>query len=70
MKVANTVFGQFAERGALSMLYAPRNQDVDGDEYVGPGGFKNMRGAPEIQPSSDQSYDEETAQSCGPSQRN
>lgn len=48
------------------MLCPPTNQDVDADEYVGPGGFKNLRGAPKIQSSSDQSYDEEnSAKSLG-----
>ncbi|MFB6189630.1 MAG: oxidoreductase [Halapricum sp.] len=61
MKVANTVFAQSAERGALPMLYAATASNVDGGSYIGPGGFMDMRGAPEPQRSSDRSYDEETA---------
>jgi hypothetical protein len=43
------------------MLYAATASDVDGGEYVGPGGFMNMRGSPERQESSDHSYDETLA---------
>jgi NAD(P)-dependent dehydrogenase (short-subunit alcohol dehydrogenase family) len=58
MKVANAVFAQSARKGALPMLYAATAPDVDGGDYVGPGGFLNMRGHPETQRSSDRSYDE------------
>ena len=61
-KVANAVVAQSAEQGALSMLYAATAPVVDGGEYVGPGGLANMRGAPEIQQSSDISYDEHRAE--------
>ncbi|SIQ66663.1 NAD(P)-dependent dehydrogenase, short-chain alcohol dehydrogenase family [Haladaptatus litoreus] len=61
MRLANAVFAQSAERGALPMLYAATGEDVMGGEYVGPGGLMNMRGLPEIQPSSDRSYDEQMA---------
>lgn len=60
MWVANRVFAQSAARGALPMLYAATG-DVDGGDYVGPGGFLNMRGAPEVQVSSAASYDEADA---------
>ena len=50
MKVANGLFGQSAERGVLPMLYAASGA-VSGGDYVGPGGFMRMRGAPEIQES-------------------
>jgi hypothetical protein len=42
------------------MLYAA-TEDVDGGSYVGPGGLMNMRGYPEVQESSERSYDELTA---------
>ena len=61
MKAANAVLAQSAERGALSMLYAATAPDVDGGEYVGPGGFMNMRGRPAVQQSSDVSYDRHRA---------
>jgi NAD(P)-dependent dehydrogenase (short-subunit alcohol dehydrogenase family) len=62
MKVANAVVAQSAERGALPMLYAATSADVGGGEYVGPGGFRGMRGAPEVQRSSERSYDVATAE--------
>lgn len=58
MKLANAVFAQSAATGALPMLMAGTDSAVDGGEYVGPGGLMNMRGAPEIQRSSDRSDDE------------
>ena len=58
MKVANRLFGQSAERGALPMLYAATSDAVTGGEYVGPSGFMRMRGAPEFQQSNDASQDE------------
>ncbi|HET7324446.1 MAG TPA: oxidoreductase [Halococcus sp.] len=62
MKAANAVFAQDAETGVLALLYAATAPDIDGGEYIGPGGFMNMRGHPEEQHSSDRSYDEETAE--------
>jgi NAD(P)-dependent dehydrogenase (short-subunit alcohol dehydrogenase family) len=61
MKVANTIFAQSASAGALPLLYASTAPDVQGGEYYGPGGFMNMRGAPEKQSSSEASYDEDVA---------
>ena len=61
MKVANTVVGQSAQKGALPLLYASTAPDVQGGDYYGPGGFMSMRGAPEKQSSSDASYDEQSA---------
>jgi len=61
MKVANAVLAQSAERGAEPMLYAATDPGIAGGEYVGPDGFRGMRGSPEIQRSSDRSYDEATA---------
>ncbi|MFQ3320152.1 MAG: NAD(P)-dependent dehydrogenase (short-subunit alcohol dehydrogenase family) [Natronomonas sp.] len=59
MRIANTVVAQSSEQGALPMLYAATATDIDGGDYVGPGGFMGMRGAPEKQRSSDISYDTE-----------
>jgi len=61
MKAANAVFGQSAAQGALPLLYATTADDVEGGDYVGPGGLMNMRGAPEKQRSNDRSYDEDLA---------
>jgi len=62
MKVANALFGQSAEQGALPMLYAATADDVVGGEYVGPGGLFNMRGHPEFQQSSADAGDEADAE--------
>lgn len=62
MKAANTVLAQSAEKGSLPMLYAATSEDIKGGEYIGPGGFRQMRGYPEKQESAPQSYDEETAE--------
>jgi NAD(P)-dependent dehydrogenase (short-subunit alcohol dehydrogenase family) len=61
MRAANALVAQSAAAGALPMLYAATASDVDGGAYVGPEGFMQMRGAPEIQRSSDRSYDREAA---------
>jgi NAD(P)-dependent dehydrogenase (short-subunit alcohol dehydrogenase family) len=61
MKVANAVFAQSAEQGAWPMLYAATSETITGGEYVGPGGLLNMRGAPDLQRSSDRSYDPDVA---------
>ncbi|MGQ3412535.1 oxidoreductase [Natrinema sp. LN54] len=61
MKLMNAVAAQSAEMGALPTLYAATAPEAEGGAYYGPGGFQNMRGAPERQASSDRSYDEETA---------
>ncbi|WP_436901727.1 oxidoreductase [Halovenus halobia] len=62
MKLANFVLAQSAEAGALPLLYAATDESIEGGEYVGPGGFVNMRGTPEIQQSNERSRDEETAE--------
>ncbi|MDT3433478.1 oxidoreductase [Haloarcula sp. 1CSR25-25] len=62
MGIANAVFAQSAEQGALPMLYAATAEDVIGGEYVGPGGLLDMRGPPEFQQSNDASRDEATAE--------
>ena len=61
MQVANRVVAQSAAMGALPMLFAATTPDIDGGEYVGPGGLINIRGHPEPQRSSERSYDERTA---------
>jgi len=61
MKVANAVFAQDPEQGALPMLYAATADDIDGGEYVGPGGFMDMRGYPAAATPSDRARDLDTA---------
>jgi len=61
MRAANALVGQSAERGAWPLLYAATDPGIDGGEYVGPGGFLNMRGHPERQQSSERSRDEDAA---------
>ena len=61
MKVANALFAQSAEGGALPLCYAATADGLEGGEYVGPGGFMDMRGAPAVQESSGRSRDQETA---------
>lgn len=61
MKLANALVAQPAEQGALPMLYAATAAEIAGGEYIGPGGFMNMRGPPEKQASSDHSTDEALA---------
>jgi NAD(P)-dependent dehydrogenase (short-subunit alcohol dehydrogenase family) len=48
MKLANAVLAQDAASGALPMVYAATGRDLEGGEYVGPGGFMNMRGNPVV----------------------
>ena len=62
MKLANTVLAQSADKGALPMVYAATSKEIEGGEYIGPGGIRNMRGYPEKQESSPISYNEDTAE--------
>ncbi|WP_238478256.1 oxidoreductase [Natranaeroarchaeum sulfidigenes] len=59
--LANRLFAQPSERGSLPLLYAATAADIEGGEYIGPGGLLNMRGYPERQRSSEASYDRELA---------
>jgi len=61
MRVANALFAQSAEMGALPTLYAATAPEVEGGEYYGPGGLFDMRGPPERQRSSPASHDREAA---------
>ncbi|MFB6079113.1 MAG: oxidoreductase [Halarchaeum sp.] len=61
MKAANVLVAQSAERGAWPLLYAATAPDIDGGEYVGPGGLANMRGHPTVQASSSRSRDRDVA---------
>ncbi len=46
MDFGNAVFAQPADMGALPSLYAATAGDVDSGDYIGPGGFQQMRGYP------------------------
>ena len=46
MTVANALLAQPAEMGALPSLYAATAAGVVGGDYIGPGGFQQMRGYP------------------------
>ena len=61
MSMSNTLFAQSSEMGALPTLYAATAPDVNGCDYIGPGGFMNMRGYPVKELSSEASYDEVAA---------
>jgi NAD(P)-dependent dehydrogenase (short-subunit alcohol dehydrogenase family) len=60
--IANKIFAQSAGQGSLPMVYAAAHPDVEGGDYIGPGGLFNMRGKPEKQRSSSASYNMETAE--------
>jgi NAD(P)-dependent dehydrogenase (short-subunit alcohol dehydrogenase family) len=62
MKLANAIVAQPASKGVLPLLYTATAENVDGGDFYGPSGFKNMRGPPEKQTSNDASYDEEDAE--------
>jgi len=62
MKAMNKLMAQSARKGALPMLYASTSPEVEGGDYIGPGGLMNMRGLPEKQESSEASYSTEKAE--------
>jgi hypothetical protein len=62
MRVANALFGQSAEQGALPLLYAATAPDAEGGAYYGPDGPLSMRGSPERQESNEASRDEAVAE--------
>jgi len=46
MQLGNALFAQSAEMGALPTLYACAAPDVHGGDYIGPDGWRQMRGHP------------------------
>jgi len=62
MKIINTLFAQNAAMGALPMLYAATNSKVKGGDYIGPGGFNEMRGYPTKVQSNNKSHDRAVAE--------
>jgi NAD(P)-dependent dehydrogenase (short-subunit alcohol dehydrogenase family) len=58
MKLANKVIAQSPEKGCLPILYG-LTEDLDGEEFIGPSGFKEIRGSPEIVEPDERANDEE-----------
>lgn len=54
-------FGQSAKKGALPVLYAAVESRLEGAEYVGPDGFAEAQGYPEITEPDEEARDEEVA---------
>ena len=46
LALGNRLLGQSGAQGALCQLYAATAADVQGGDYIGPNGFKEMTGAP------------------------
>jgi NAD(P)-dependent dehydrogenase (short-subunit alcohol dehydrogenase family) len=61
MALANRLFSQSAEMGALPTLYAATSPDVAGGDYIGPDGFAETWGHPKKVRSSARSHDREAA---------
>jgi hypothetical protein len=61
MKIANAVFAQDAQQGALPLLYAATAEAITGGEYIGPDGFMAMRGYPTRDTPSERARDPQTA---------
>jgi NAD(P)-dependent dehydrogenase (short-subunit alcohol dehydrogenase family) len=57
MRLANRLFAQPAEIGALPMLYAATHPDLPGGSYVGPDGPRESRGYPVLVQPSDRAKD-------------
>ena len=61
MRVANRLFAQPAEMGALPMIYAATYPDLAGGSYVGPDGPREARGYPALVQPSERAKDPATA---------
>lgn len=46
MRIGNRYLAQNAERGVLNQLYAATADNVSGGDFIGPDGFREMRGSP------------------------
>jgi len=55
--LSNRLFAQSAAMGALPTLYAATAADVNGGDYIGPGGFAETWGHPKKVGSSARSHD-------------
>jgi NAD(P)-dependent dehydrogenase (short-subunit alcohol dehydrogenase family) len=54
-------FTHSPQKAALPMLYAALSDDVNGGDYIGPTGFRGMKGKPGKVKSKPQSYDKDVA---------
>jgi len=61
MAVANLMFAQSADMGALPTLYAATVSDLPGGSFVGPGGPAESRGHPRLVAAAGAAYDAELA---------
>ena len=61
MRWSNAMMAQPAAMGALPALYAATAADVRGGDYLGPGGFKELRGYPAKVGSSEEAQNPELA---------
>jgi NAD(P)-dependent dehydrogenase (short-subunit alcohol dehydrogenase family) len=59
--IMNSMFAQSAEMGALPTLYAATAPEVQGGDYIGPGGLLKMRGYPRKVKANDAAYNEADA---------
>jgi len=55
------LFLQSAKKGALPVLYAALGENISGGEFIGPDGFREMRGYPAKVDSDDYSQDQQIA---------
>ena len=60
-KLLNRVLAQSASMGSLPILYAATAKDVEGGDYIAPGGLGEWRGYPKKSMSSNGSYDKDLA---------
>ena len=59
--IGNRIFAQSDAAGALPQLYAATMPGVQGGDYYGPDGMREMRGAPTLVPSTTRARDEAAA---------
>ena len=59
MAISNLAVAQSAEMGALPTLYAATVPDLPGGTFVGPDGFAEQRGYPQIVTAAGRAYDED-----------
>ena len=57
-----SLFLQSAQMGALPVLYAALSKNVKGGDFIGPDGFKQMKGYPTSVEADEYSYNKEVAQ--------
>lgn len=58
----NNFFSQGIDMGALPTLYAAVGEDVNGSDYYGPSGWREMKGYPKKVTSNELSHDQEISQ--------